>query len=109
GVSGLHDGMLVVTNPRVTALNKSSSVGKVPVGVERHLNVASVKSRGFGSTHCAFSPSPSPAAPWQPTQNLRYSCTPGSGCPPSYACPVKPPTWLSVVFETVTILWSICA
>ena len=36
-VSGRHDGMLVVSKPRVTALNKSSSVGNVPVGVERHL------------------------------------------------------------------------
>ena len=56
GVSGLHEGILVVTNPRVIALNRSWSVGRVPVGVERHLNVAIVKSRGFGSIHCAFSP-----------------------------------------------------
>src|SRR5579863_9777635 len=43
GVSGRHEGMFVVTKPRVMALYRSSSVGKVPVGVDRHLNVASVK------------------------------------------------------------------
>src|SRR5467141_1610760 len=67
-VRGRHCGMFVVTNPRVIALNRSSSVGKVPVGVERHLNTASVKSRGLGSIHGAFSPLPSPSGPWQPTQ-----------------------------------------
>src|SRR5437588_4985796 len=69
-----HSGMFVVTNPRVTASKRSSSVGSAPVGVERHLNTPSVKSRGFanprvGSNHIAFSPFPSPLAPWHPTQN----------------------------------------
>src|SRR2546421_707937 len=62
-VSGSHAGMFVVTKPRVIASNRSSSVGSVPVGVERHLNTARVKSRGFGSIHCAFSPRPSPSEP----------------------------------------------
>ena len=42
-------------------LKRSSSVGRVPVGVERHLKVAIVKSRGFGSSQTAFSPLPSPS------------------------------------------------
>ena len=67
-VSATQGGMLVVTNPRVMALNRSSSVGRVPVGVERHLNTARVKSRGLGSIHCAFSPLASPSSPWQPAQ-----------------------------------------
>src|SRR6266571_2065206 len=67
-VSGSHWGMFVVTNPRVIALNRSSSVGSVPVGVERHLNTARVKSRGLGSIQGSFSPAPSPSGPWQPTQ-----------------------------------------
>ena len=37
-------------------------------GVERHLNVAAVKSRGFGSRNGALSPLPSPNTPWQSTQ-----------------------------------------
>ena len=68
GVTATQGGMLVVTNPRVMALNRSSSVGRVPVGVERHLNTAMVKSRGLGSIHCAFSPLASPSSPWQPAQ-----------------------------------------
>ena len=67
-VRGRHCGMYVVTNPRVIALNRSSSVGSVPLGVERHLKTASVKSRGLGSIHGAFSPAPSPLSPWQPMQ-----------------------------------------
>src|SRR2546427_45655 len=59
-VSGRHGGMFVVTKPRVIALRRSWSVGSVPVGVERHLKTASVKSRGLGSIHGAFSPAPSP-------------------------------------------------
>src|SRR5690349_6266728 len=62
-VSGSHWGMFVVTNPRVMALNRSSSVGCVPVGVDRHLNTPRVKSRGLGSIHWAFSPAPSPSGP----------------------------------------------
>src|ERR1700689_1320750 len=71
GVKAIHAGIFVVTNPRVTALYRSSSVGKVPVGVERHLKVASVKSLGLGSIHSAFMPSPLPSGPWQPIQYLR--------------------------------------
>src|ERR1700680_79946 len=62
-VRGLQEGMLVVKKPRVMLLKRSSSVGIVPVGVERHLNTARVKSRGLGSIHCAFSPAPSPFGP----------------------------------------------
>src|SRR3974390_2322919 len=61
-------GMLEFVKPRDMALKRSSSVGRVPVGVERHLNVAAVKSRGLGSSHCAFTPLPSPSSPWQPAQ-----------------------------------------
>src|ERR1700744_4418103 len=56
-------GMLEFVRPRATVLNKSSSVGSVPVGVERHLNVAKVKLRGLGSNQTAFSPLPSPKSP----------------------------------------------
>src|SRR5712671_7734428 len=69
-VSATHGGMFVLTRPRVMVLKTSWSVGKLPVGVERHLNTAVVKSRGFGSIQEPFSPSPSPCAPWQPTQYL---------------------------------------
>ena len=37
------------------------SVGSVPVGVERHLNVAATKLRGRIFRYGAFSPLPSPA------------------------------------------------
>src|ERR1700722_9280300 len=70
-VKGRQEGMLEVTNPLVTALYKSWSVGRVPVGVERHLKIASVKSLGLGAIHCAFIPLPSPAGPWQPMQSRR--------------------------------------
>src|SRR5271155_4682136 len=62
-VKGRHEGILVLMKPRVIALYRSWSVGNVPVGVERHLNVASVKSLGLGSIHCAFMPFPSPSGP----------------------------------------------
>src|SRR3984957_20528676 len=62
-VKGRHEGMLVLIKPRVMALWRSWSVGSVPVGVERHLKVASVKSRGLGSIHCAFIPLASPSGP----------------------------------------------
>src|ERR1700722_20800766 len=68
GVSGFQEGMLVVTKPRWIAWSRSSSVGNVPVGVDLHLKVAAVKSRGFGSIHGAFSPFESPSGPWQPMQ-----------------------------------------
>src|SRR5439155_19102423 len=87
GVSGRHGGMFVVTNPRVIASNRSWSVGSVPVGVERHLNTASVKSRGLGSIHCAFSPRASPSSPWQPAQYRVYSGFPAA------AWPVTAPMW----------------
>src|SRR5208282_3661673 len=53
-------GMLELVKPRVMLLKRSSSVGSVPVKVERHLNVAIVKSRGLGSSQTAFSPLASP-------------------------------------------------
>src|SRR5258708_2986520 len=56
-------GMLLLVRPRPIVLNRSSSVGNVPVGVERHLKVAIVKSRGLGSSQTAFSPLPSPRSP----------------------------------------------
>src|SRR3989475_5937691 len=89
GVSGSQAGVFVVTNPRVIASNKSWSVGSVPVGVERHLNTARVKSRGLGSIHCAFSPLASPSSPWQPAQYRVYSGFPAAACPvtlPTCAC-----------------------
>src|SRR6266568_6971691 len=95
-VSGSHCGMFVVTNPRVMALNRSSSVGRVPVGVERHLNTASVKSRGLGSIHCAFSPLASPSSPWQPAQYRVYRGFPAA------ACPVRLPIWDSCAHARVT-------
>src|SRR5882762_349340 len=81
GVSGSQAGIFVVTNPRVIASNRSWSVGSVPVGVERHLKTASVKSRGLGSIHCAFSPLASPSSPWQPAQYRVYSGFPAAACP----------------------------
>src|SRR5229473_2732035 len=45
-VSESHDGMLDITKPRPTELYRSWSVGKVPVGVERHLKTAASKFRG---------------------------------------------------------------
>src|SRR6266542_385588 len=89
GVSATHGGMFVVTNPRSTELYRSWSVGSEPDGVERHLNVASVKSRGLGSIHWAFSPWASPSSPWQPAQYRVY------GAFPAAACPVSAPTCAS--------------
>src|SRR5246127_5796235 len=60
-VKVFHGGMFERSKPRAMVSYKSSSVGRVPVGVERHLNIARVKSRGFGSIHCALSPLPSPS------------------------------------------------
>src|SRR5580704_13353775 len=67
-VSALHEGILELTRPRSMAFERSSSVGRVPVGVERHLNVAATKFRGRMFRYCAFSPLPSPRKPWQPQQ-----------------------------------------
>src|ERR1700752_5105594 len=67
-VRALHEGILELTRPRSMALERSSSVGRVPVGVERHLNVAATKFRGRMFKYCAFSPLPSPRKPWQPQQ-----------------------------------------
>src|ERR1700687_1363099 len=64
-------GMFEFVTPRLIVSNRYSSVGSVPVGVERHLNVAVVKSRGLGSSQPAFSPLPSPNSPWQPAQYRR--------------------------------------
>ena len=62
-VSSIHDGILELINPRSSELNKSWSVGNVPVGVERHLNVAATKLRGRIFRYCPFSPFPSPRNP----------------------------------------------
>src|SRR5208283_2110111 len=48
-------GMLELVRPRAMVLKRSSSVGSVPVRVERHLKAARVKSRGLGSSQTAFS------------------------------------------------------
>src|SRR4029077_12642803 len=56
----IQDGILELLKPRVMALKRSSSVGKVPVGVERHLNVAATKLRGKMLRYGPFSPLPSP-------------------------------------------------
>src|SRR5881628_2393460 len=96
GVTATQGGMLVVTNPRVMASNRSWSVGSVPVGVERHLKTARVKSRGLGSIHCAFSPLASPSSPWQPAQYRVYSDRPAA------ACPVTLPIWDSWATACVT-------
>src|SRR5271154_4565673 len=64
----IHDGMLVLTKPRRMELKRSSSVGSVPVGVERHLKVAATKLRGRMFRYGAFSPLPPPRKPWQPQQ-----------------------------------------
>src|SRR6266550_2735701 len=96
GVRAIHGGMFVVTNPRPTELYRSSSVGSDPDGVERHLNVPIVKSRGLGSIHCAFSPCASPSSPWQPAQYRVYSGFPAA------AWPVRLPTCASCAGAGVT-------
>ena len=61
-------------------LNRSVSVGKEPLGVERILNTASVKSRGLRGSLCSgeywsasshTAPFPSPSIPWQPMHRPR--------------------------------------
>ena len=47
-VKVLHCGMLERSKPRAMVSKRSWSVGKVPVGVERHLNMPNWKSRGLG-------------------------------------------------------------
>src|SRR5258708_27907566 len=68
----IHEGMLVITKPRPIELYRSWSVGRVPVGVERHLNTAASKFRGCMLRHGAvvqeplashLSPLPSPRNP----------------------------------------------
>src|ERR1700722_16112318 len=44
-VRAYHAGIFELTNPRAMAFERSSSVGRVPVGVERHLKDA--KFRGW--------------------------------------------------------------
>src|SRR5450631_4408638 len=51
-----------------------------------------VKSRGFGSSHTAFSPLASPRSPWQPAQYLRKSDL------AAWEWPVILPMWLSRTF-----------
>ena len=86
-------------------LNRSASVGKEPLGVERSLNTASVKSRGlrgslysgaYSSASSHTAPLPSPLIPWQPMHNPRYTHSPclsrvgfgGTGLPTGSMFPV---------------------
>ena len=73
------------TRPREMDLKRSTSVGKEPLGVERSLNTASVKSRGLRGSLCSgeyssasshTAPLPSPSMPWQPMQRPRYTHSP---------------------------------
>ena len=47
-VKVLHCGMLERSKPRAMVSKRSWSVGKVPVGVERHLKMPNWKLRGLG-------------------------------------------------------------
>src|ERR1700676_43876 len=67
-VKVIQEGILVLLKPRTSERYRSSSVGRVPVGVERHLNVAATKLRGRIFRYGPFSPPPSPRKPWQPQQ-----------------------------------------
>src|ERR1700687_3761203 len=67
-VRTIHEGILLLLKPRSMALKRSWSVGRVPVGVDRHLNVAATKFRGKILRYGPFSPLPSPRKPWQPQQ-----------------------------------------
>src|SRR5689334_12743449 len=71
-------GMGVPGMPSETALNRSTSVGNCPVGVERSLNLASTKLRGLGNKNAAASPLPSPFNPWQAAQFWAYTTFPCS-------------------------------
>src|ERR1700730_5950491 len=77
-VSVIHDGMLLLLKPRSMALNRSWSVGRVPGGVDRHLNVAATKLRGKIFKYGAVSLLPSPRKPWHPQQYRKYSGLPAS-------------------------------
>ncbi len=54
----------VPDTPSRMVRSRSSSVGRAPKGVVRHLNRPLVKSRGLGSIHFAAGPWPSPLMPW---------------------------------------------
>ena len=86
-------------------LNRSTSVGKEPLGVERSLNTASVKSRGLRGSLCSgaytsasshTAPLPSPSTPWHPMHSPRYTHSPclsrvgfgGTGSPIGSMLPV---------------------
>src|SRR2546423_9842101 len=55
-VRAFHAGMLELLNPRPKESSRSSSVGRVPLGVGRHLNVAATKFRGKIFRYGSFSP-----------------------------------------------------
>jgi hypothetical protein len=46
---GFQEGIPLAWTPRLMVSYKSLSKGKLPLGVDRHLKVALVKSRGLGS------------------------------------------------------------
>jgi hypothetical protein len=54
--------------PRVTVLNKSSSVGKAVPGVDLILKSPALKFRGLGKSQTEAEPFPSPELPWQAEQ-----------------------------------------
>src|SRR5436190_12104056 len=63
-----HDGIDVPYIPWRTERIRSSSVGTVPVSVDRSLYLADVKSRGRGCRCADAGPSPRPESPWHSTQ-----------------------------------------
>src|SRR6516164_4896596 len=48
-VRGYQEGIPLAWTPRPMVSNRSVSSGRLPVGVDRHLKIAAVKSRGLGS------------------------------------------------------------
>src|SRR5258708_17856850 len=56
----IHDGMLELLRPRTRESTRSWSVGRVPVGVVRHLYVAATKFRGTILLYAPISLLPSP-------------------------------------------------
>src|SRR5205823_13815260 len=68
-----HGGIDVPYSPCRTERVRSSSVGTLPVSVDRILNLPLVKSRGRGRRNAAAGPSPRPASPWHSTQCSSYT------------------------------------
>src|SRR5436190_13012963 len=63
-----HAGIAVPYRPCRTDCIRSSSVGTLPLSVDRILYLALVKSRGWGVKFAADAPSPRPDSPWHSTQ-----------------------------------------